>query len=105
MIVKDGETLEEALQMLGAEGSVRYSDEYAYVILTSPDVLEDFCTRALRRNDIAIVVPHGHEGEMEDYSRNVRRIREQRAEEEKRKIKEWVKEHPEAVARVERKLR
>lgn len=104
MIVHDEDTIEEALQMLSAEGSVRYSDEYAYIIINQPRVLEDFCGKALRRNSIAVVVPLGHESEMEDYARNVGRVREQRAEEEKRKIKAWVKEHPEAVERVGRKM-
>lgn len=105
MIIHNEESIEAALQMLDAEGSVRYSDEYAYIIINQPHVLEDFSSRALRRNDIAIVVPYGRESEMEDYATNVRRIRKQRAEEERRKIKEWVKEHPEAVEKVERKMR
>ena len=106
MIVHDEGTLEEALQILAAspEG-VRYSDEYAYIIITQPHVLEDFCTRALRRNDIAIVVAYGHESEMESHARNVGRIRRKRAEDEKESIKRWVREHPEAVERVERKMK
>lgn len=106
MIVHNEETLEEALQMLAASSSgIRYSDEYAYIIINQPEVLEDFCGRALRRNDIAVVVPYGRESEMEDYSRNVHRIRKQRAEEEKENIKKWVREHPEAVAKFEKRLK
>ncbi len=104
MVVHDEETLEEALQMLetSPEG-VRYSDEYAYIIIKQPHVLEDFGMKALRRNSIAVVVPYGRESEMEDYSRNVTRIRRKRAVKEKENIKEWVREHPEAVERVEKK--
>ena len=104
MIVHDEETLEEALQVLASspEG-VRYSDEYAYIIINQSHVLEDFGMKALRRNDIAIVVPLGHEGGMENYAQNVTKIRRKRAEVEKENIKKWVSEHPEAVEKVGKK--
>jgi len=96
MIVHDDETLEEALQMLASspEG-VRYSDQYAYVIVTTPETLELQCRRALGRNDIAVVVPRGQEREMEVHARELPRVKEKRAREEKKRFKEWMKEHPE----------
>ena len=104
MIVHDEETLEEALQMVGTEGSVRYSDQYAFVIVTAPETLEMLCRRAFDHNDIAIVVPRGQEHEMEVHSTELPKVRRWRAEEEKRKIKEWVREHPEQVEKFERRL-
>ena len=104
MIVKDEETLEGALQLLGSEGPVRYNDQYAYIIITTPETLELQCRRALARNDIAVVVSRGREQEMEEYSPNLRRIRKERAEEEKKKIKEWAEEHPKAVERVKERM-
>ena len=95
MIVKDEESIEQALQMLAAEGTVRYSDQYSYIIITTPETLEYQCQRALARDDIAIVVPRGRESEMEDHTQALTRVKKQRAEEEKKKIREWVKEHPE----------
>ena len=106
MIVHDESTVEEALQMLAAspEG-VRYSDQFAYIIITTPGTLEGQCSRALARNDIAIVAPHGRESEMENYNRELPKVRKWRAKEEKRKIKEWVEEHPVQVGKIERKLK
>lgn len=106
MIVHDEETFEAALQMLATspEG-VRYSDRFAYVIVTTPETLEYLCSRALARNDIAIVVPRGHESEMEDYSRSLERVREKRERKEKTEVKEWIREHPEVVAKIKKKLK
>ena len=104
MVVKDEPTLHEALQMLESQGPVRYSDQYAFIVITTLETLELQCRRALDRNDIAIVVPRGHEREMEDYSQNLSKIRKQRAEEEKERIKEWIKEHPDAVEKFKKRL-
>jgi len=96
VIVHNAETIEQALQMLASspEG-VRYSDQYAYVIIMALETLEYQCQRALARNDIAVVVPRGHEDEMEVHSSELLRIRKRRREEEKKQIKEWMREHPE----------
>jgi len=96
MIVHDVESIEQALQMLAAspEG-VRYSDQYSYIIITTPETLEYQCLSALARDDIAIVVSRGHESEMEGHTAALTRIKRQRVREEKRKIKEWIREHPE----------
>ena len=102
MIVHNEETLVEALQMIESQGAVRYSDEYAYIIITTPETLELQCRRALARNSIAIVVPRGHESEMEDHTTNLRVIKKRRAMEEKKMIKEWVREHPEVVAKFKK---
>ena len=95
MVVRNEETLEEALQMIRASGPVRYSDRYVYIIVTHSETLEDLCRKALARDDIAIVVPHGREREMENYTQALTRVKRQRVAEEKRRIREWVKEHPE----------
>ena len=103
MIIKDEETLERALQMISAEGAVRYSDEHAYVIITTPETLELQARKALARNSIAVIAPRGQEHEMEDYSTHVRIVRRERIEEEKKDIKRWFREHPEDVEQLERK--
>ena len=104
MIVHDESTLDEALQMLESQGPVCYSDQYAFVIVTTPETLEMLCRRAFDRNDIVIVAPRGQEQEMEHHATELPRIRKRRAEEEKRKIKVWVREHPGEVAKFERKM-
>ena len=93
MIVNDEETIEEALQMIQAEGQVRYSDKYVYVIITTPETLEYQCRKALERGDIAIVHPLGTEGE--NCTQALAKVKKQRAAEEKKRIREWVREHPE----------
>ena len=105
MIVKDEESLDSALAMLESQGPVRYSDEYSYIIITTPETLELQCRRAFGRNDVAVVVPRGSESEMEDYAKVRLLIRKQRAEDEKREIKEWVREHPEVVTKIEKSLK
>ena len=93
MIVHDEETLEQVLQMARAEGAVRYSDAYAYTVITTPETLEYQCTKALERGDIAIVHPLDVEGE--DYTQALAKVKKQRIIDEKKRIREWVKEHPE----------
>lgn len=105
VVVHDEETLEKALHMLRTEGSVRYSDEYAYVIVTNPESLEALCGRALKRESIAIVVPRGRESEMENFFTELSKVRRERAREEKRKIREFMAEHPKVVKRIEERLK
>lgn len=83
---------------------VRYSDHYAFIIITTPETLELQCRRALTRNDIAVVVPLGREREMENYTTTLRNVRVERARAEKRRIKEWMEAHPEVVTKIEKKL-
>ena len=105
MIVHDESTLQEALQLLESRGLVRYSDEYAYIIITTPGTLELLCRRAFNRNDIAIVVPRGEEQTMEDHSRERPGVRRRRARDEKKAIRAWVREHPEQVQKIEKVLK
>jgi len=103
MVVYDEESMEEALLILAAspEG-VRYSDEFLSISVTKPETLEHQCQRALARNSVAIVYLPGHE--VENHAVVLRRVRAQRAEEEKRKIREWVREHPEQVKKYMKRL-
>ena len=104
MIVHNEETLNQALQMLESQGSVRYSDEFAYVIITTPGTLEMQCRRAFERNSIAIVVPLGQERIMEAHSEVLKAVRKRRVEEEKKRMQKWVREHPEEVEKYKGKL-
>ena len=105
MIVKNEETLGEALQMLESGGPTRYSDEYSYIIIATPETLELQCRRAFARNSFAIVVPLGQEHEMEVHAGLLPSIREERRCEELRRTKAWVREHPEIVAKFEKSLK
>ena len=104
VVVKDEETLDEALLLVDS-GPVRYSDQYAYVIISNRDTLEVQCRTALGRGDIAIVVPQGMESEMEDHSAELVKERAQRKRQEMKDIREYFREHPERVEKVEKRLR
>ena len=96
MIVHNEETLEEAFQMLGASPlGVRYSDRFAYVVVSSPYTLENLSRSALKRRDIAIVVPVGQEASMEVHSHALPRILAQRKRQELKDVRKWISEHPE----------
>ena len=100
MIVHDEETLEAALAMLAASGVVRYSDEFSYRTITSPEQLEHLCLAALEEGDVAVVA--SDIAQMEEHGATLRLVKKRRAQEERRKIREWVKQHPElAKAKAE----
>jgi len=85
MIVKDEETLQDALQMLETSPrGVRFVDTYAFRIITTPENLEYQCRRALKRWDIVVVVPLGSESAMEDQSKARRGFSEARQREQRR---------------------
>ena len=105
MIIHDEETLNEALQLLESSGPLRYSDEYAYVVVVTPETLESQCRRAFDRNDIVVVVPLGSESGMEDHAGARLSIRRRRAEDEKKAMKTWIREHPEVVEKIKKSLK
>jgi len=98
MIVKDEESIDEALQILetSPEG-VRYDDRYSYLVVASPMRLARLCSEALGRGEIAIVVPRSREHEREEYDASLIKVRKERIEEERRRFKEWLKAHPEVA--------
>jgi len=101
MVVHDEATLVEALSRLD-EGPLRYSDTYAYVVISDPSTLERLVHSAFSRDDIAIVAAVGHELSMEEHAKELTRVRKQRREREKLGTQEFFREHPEAVDKVRR---
>lgn len=93
MIVHDLKTLEEAIQMLSREGSVRYIDEFSHRTITSPEQLERVSLQMLERDDVAVVAPSLQEIESH-YSARLA-VRKRRAQEERARVRQWVSEHPE----------
>ena len=104
MVIHDEETLEESLLLVDS-GPVRYSDAYMYAILTNRDALEARSRTALERGDIAIVVPQGMESEMEDHTAELRRVKVRRKKEELKAIREYFREHPERVEKIEGRVK
>ena len=99
MVVHDEESLEAAL-LLVADGPVRYSDEYMYCIYADRDTLESRLRSVLERDDVAVIVPLG--SALLDHRVALRGVREQRKREERKRVKEYIREHPGVVARVKK---
>jgi len=94
VIVHDEDTLQQAMSLV-EQGPVRYSDEHAFVILSSPASLEKVARSTLSHGDIAIVAPVGQESTMEEHSRERPRILAQRKRQELKDVRRWISEHPE----------
>ena len=99
MVVKDEDTLQQALVLVDLS-PVRYSDENSFRTVTSTDVLERLCSDALGRGSIAIVAPVEAQEHMESFSWELRRVRKERREDEKRKVRAWVASNPELAAKM-----
>jgi len=100
MVVHDEETLSEALLLLDS-GPVRYSDEYVYTVFSNRDAFESRVLSAFTRGSIAIVVPLGKETEMEVHATALLRVKDRRKREELKAIREYFREHPERVQKIE----
>ena len=96
MIVHDEDTLNEALTLVEV-GPVRYSDQYAYIVITSASTLEKAARAALERSDVAVVVAVGSENSAEAHAMALSRVKAQRKKDEPRLIREFMREHPQAV--------
>ena len=104
MIVHNEDTLQQALTLV-EQSPVRYSDQYAYVVVSSLNSLEKLCRSALGRKDVAVVVPVGQESSMEEHVRVKLRILDQRKRQELKDVKKWIAEHPELKeARTEQEV-
>lgn len=104
MIVHDEDTLQQALSLV-EQGPVRYSDEYAYVIVSSPGSLKKAAGTALERGDIVVVVPVGQEYRMEDHAKERPKVLERRKRRELKDVRKWISEHPELKeAKTEREM-
>lgn len=94
MIIHNEGTLEEAVALVRQE-PVRYSDYYAYRIVSSEELLRNLSLQALSRGDVAVVVLVGQEGSMEGHPAALKRIKAQRRETETQAVRAWVRAHPE----------
>jgi len=103
MVVYDSESLEKALQLLKSAGTVRYSNRYMFLLVSDMQKLFTLCNAALKKGEVSIVVARGHEREMEDYEPSLRAIKKARKIEEQKRMRKWVREHPEEIERVIRR--
>lgn len=103
MVVKDEDTLHQALSLV-ERFPVRYSDEHEYAVITSSEVLERLCRGAFARNSVAIVVPTGEEDHMESFPWELKVARQERRYDEQRRVREWMRTHPEALKRFKRRV-
>lgn len=103
MVIHDEETLTAALSLIDQE-PLRYSDEFAYIVVTDPTTLERLARRAFERNDIAVVAHVGHELSMEEHAKERTKIRKARREQEKTGTQEFFREHPERVEQARKRF-
>jgi len=104
LIIHNEDTLQQALTLV-EQGPIRYSDQFAFVVVSSPGTLENLSRNALGRNDIAIVVPLGQEALMEEHARERPRVLAQRKRQELKDVRRWISEHPELKeARTEQEI-
>ncbi len=101
MVVHDEGSIDVALRLVEV-GPVRYSDEYMYWVFSDRDTLEARLRSTLERGDVALVVPLGEALGDQRVARHA--IQKQRKRDETAKVRKYIREHPEAVARVEKLL-
>lgn len=94
MIVKDDNTLQQALNLISL-APVYYSDENRFERVEDSTRLLDLMTTALDRGSIAIV--SNDKGHMENWNYEIKLVRKQRYIDEKKHIRTWVREHPDVV--------
>jgi len=99
LVVYDEETLQQAMTF---DLPVRFSDRYVFVVFASAGVLERNLRRALDREEIAIVVPHGQEHTAENFTVEFRKFKERKRREEIEGTKTFLREHPEAKERSQK---
>lgn len=92
IIVKDDETIDEALALLEQHGTVQYSDHWEYRTLTSPSVLSAKCHEAISRDEIALVAPRDEE--MPVYDAVWPQVKREVALERTRRARAWIRAHP-----------
>jgi hypothetical protein len=106
IIVKNEDTLEQAVELLQKLDVVRYSDCYSYRKVAQPDLLKTLCTEALGRSEIALVA--AVDEELPVYQRVWADVRVQIREERKRHDKEiraWVRTHKAEVQTMMRSMK
>lgn len=105
IIVKDDDTLEQAVQLAQQE-SVRYSDRYQFRTISSPETLRTLCNEAFGRSEIALVA--SLDEELPDYKATWRAYKAERREQKKQEDKEmrqWIREHPTEIKEMMRRMR
>lgn len=103
MVVMDEATLNDALALLSSHGRLRVVDEFKNVIVSDSRLLESYARSAWSRNSILIVAPEGES--IEDFYPTLVRVRRQRVEDVKRRMREWLRNHPEFTSTFREELR
>lgn len=102
IIVKDDDTLDEALALLEQHGTVHYSDHFEYRTLSSPATLSAKCHEAIGRDEIALVAPLGEE--LPVYDALWPQVRSEIAAKRKRLAREWIRAHPQEMKGMMKRL-
>lgn len=99
MIVKDEQTLQQALAMV-SEKPVRYCDATHFSVVSDAGALSSLADDALNSGDIVVVVFKGQERFMENHDSELKAHKRALRDKEKKQVREWVKFHKEEAARI-----
>ena len=102
IIVKDEDTIEQAVSLIDAEGTVHYSDHYMFRTLSSPEKLRVLCVEALSRGEIALVAPSDED--LPDWTETFKKVKVTLRVEARERAEEWIRTHPDEVQALRRKL-
>ncbi len=103
MIVKDAQTLEQAVELCRTQ-PIRYSDRFQFSQIETPETLRVKLQHQLDTDDIGIVAPGGDRAFIEDYVQGLRQVRKERRIAEQKAARKWVREHPAQANRIINRL-
>jgi hypothetical protein len=101
MIVKDKDTLEQAMDLTKV-GQVTYSDAVRFCVMDNTEELRVRLQRQLDNNDIAIVTLLSSQEHMENYDLSLKMVRRERRIAEQKAVRHWVTENADRAARLAR---
>lgn len=102
IIVKDEDTIEQAVVLVDAEGTVHYSDHYMFRTISSPEKLRVLCNEALSQGEIALVAPLGED--LPDWKETFKKVKVALRAEAEERAQEWIRTHPDEVEALRRQL-
>jgi len=102
IIVKDEDSVEEAVVLTEREGVVHFSVHYEYRLLKNPAIVRAKSVAALERGEIALVA--SIDEELPSYDAVWPRVKKELAEERLRRTKEWARAHPNEVKAMKKRM-
>jgi len=102
IVIKDENSIDEALVLLEQEGAVRYSDRYEFRTIRSPKVLRVKCAGVLESSEGALIGSLCEE--LPSYDSVWPKVKAELAEARKKEAREWIKAHPEEAQQMKKRM-